>query len=362
MSAQPAALPLSPAAAWEAVLARDRARDGAFVYAVRTTGVYCRPSCPSRRPRREHVAFFAAPADAERAGFRACARCGPTAPAGRAAAAVAAAAAFLEAHLDERVTLAALARRVGLSPFHLQRAFRRALGLSPRAFQEARRLARFKAAVRGGASVGEATYAAGFGSARGLYQSARAGLGMTPAAYRRGGRGERVRFATAPTAAGALLVAVTDRGVCAVSLGDDDAALERALRRELPAAEVARDDGGLAAWLSAIARQVEGGPPADVPLDLRGTAFQLRVWRALREIPPGETRSYGALAAAVGDPRAARAVARACASNRLAVVVPCHRVVPAAGGPGGYRWGTPRKRALLEAEAAAAGWPTADRR
>ena len=348
-------LSLSPDAAWRAVLARDRALDGAFVYAVRTTGVYCRPSCPSRRPRRDHVAFFADGADAERAGYRACARCGPASPLGRAARAVEQAAAFLEAHLDERVTLAALARQVGLSPFHLQRTFRRVLGVSPRAFQDARRLSRFKEAVRAGATVGDATYAAGYGSARGLYESARGGLGMTPATYRRGGRGERVRFATTATPAGALLVAASERGVCAVSLGEDAAALEAALREELPTAEVVRDDTGLTGWIEAVAQRVTGQPAPEVPLDLRGTAFQLRVWRALRDIPPGETRSYGQVAALVGDPQAARAVARACASNPVALVVPCHRVVPAAGGTGGYRWGGERKAALLAAEASARG-------
>jgi AraC family transcriptional regulator of adaptative response/methylated-DNA-[protein]-cysteine methyltransferase len=357
-SASPTPSP-SPDAAWRAVLTRDRALDAAFVYAVRTTGVYCRASCPSRRPRREHVTFFAGAADAEAAGYRACARSGPASPGPRAARAIERAAAFLEAHLDERVTLAALAQRVGMSPFHLQRTFRRALGVSPRAYQDARRLSRFKQEVRAGVTVGEATYAAGYGSARGLYESARGGLGMTPATYRRGGRGEHIRFATAGTAAGQLLVAASERGVCAVNLGEDAAACERALRAEFPTAEVTRDEAGLAGWVEAVARQVAGSPAPDLPLDLRGTAFQLKVWRALRDIPPGETRSYGQVAAAVGDAAAARAVARACATNRVALVVPCHRVVPAAGGAGGYRWGAARKQVLLEAEASRARAPQA---
>lgn len=353
-----AAAPTLPdEAAWQAVLEHDRARDGAFVYAVRTTGVFCRPSCPARRPRRENVAFFAAPADAERAGFRACARCGPGSPPAASARAVERAAAYLEARLEERVTLAQLSRAVGLSPFHLQRTFQRLLGLSPRAFQEARRLDRFRRLVRAGESVGSATYGAGFGSSRGLYQSARAGLGMTPAAYRSGGERETIRYGTAATPLGRLLVARTGRGVCAVALGDGDEGLERELRTEFPRARLERDDRGVGRWLRAVAGQVEGGAPAELPLDLRGTAFQLRVWKALRDIPRGETRSYGAVASAMGAPRGARAVARACATNRLALLVPCHRVVRGGGDLGGYRWGLPRKRRVLKAEAAAVGPP-----
>lgn len=335
--------------AWRAVLARDAARDGAFVYAVRTTGVYCRPSCPSRRPRRENVAFYAGPAEAERDGYRACARCGPGAPPG-AEAAVRRAVALLDAATDERLSLADLARSAGLSPFHLQRTFKRIVGLSPRAYQDARRLARFKERVRAGEAVGAATYDAGYGSSRGLYESARAGLGMTPAAYRKGGAGERIAYSTVATALGRLLVAATARGVCAVSLGDRDGALEEALREEFPRASIARDDGGIRRWLRAVERQLSGGPAADLPLDLRGTAFQLRVWEALRGIPRGETRSYGALAAELGAPRSARAVARACATNRIALLVPCHRVVRGEGTTGGYRWGAARKRAVLEGE------------
>ena len=337
-------------AAWKAVVTRDRSQDGAFVYAVRSTGVYCRPSCPSRRPRRENVTFHATAEDAERAGFRACARCGPGAPLGRGERAAERAARWLEEHLDSRVTLAELARRTGVSPFHLQRTFRRIYGASPREYQDARRLRGFKDAVRGGEQVAAATYAAGYGSSRGGYESFRSGLGMTPTAYRRGGRGERIRFGTLATAVGRLLVAATDRGVCAVSLAEEDRTLERELRAEFPEATIDRDDRGVAAWLAAVARGIEGGPTPDVPLDLRGTAFQLGVWRALRGIPFGETRSYREVAAAAGQAGAARAVARACAANRVAVLVPCHRVVPAAGGTGGYRWGAERKRALLALE------------
>jgi AraC family transcriptional regulator of adaptative response/methylated-DNA-[protein]-cysteine methyltransferase len=337
-------------AAWKAVVTRDRSQDGAFVYAVRTTGVYCRPSCPSRRPRRENVTFHPTAEDAERAGYRACARCGPGASPGRGEQAAERAARWLDAHPDARVTLAALARRAGVSPYHLQRTFRRIYGVSPREYLDARRLRGFKDAVRSGAPVAAATYAAGYGSSRGVYESVRSGLGMTPSAYRRGGRGERIRFGTLATALGRLLVGATERGVCAVSLADDDGTLERELRAEFPEAAIARDDRGVAAWLAAVARGIAGGPAPDVPLDLRGTAFQLGVWRALRGIPYGETRSYQEVAAAAGRAGAARAVARACAANRVAVLVPCHRVVPAAGGAGGYRWGAERKRALLASE------------
>jgi AraC family transcriptional regulator, regulatory protein of adaptative response / methylated-DNA-[protein]-cysteine methyltransferase len=335
--------------AWEAVLGRDARLDGRLVYAVRTTGVYCRPSCPSRRPRRENVLFFAAPSDAETAGFRACARCGPASGAGLDA--VRRAAAYLERHLDERITLRDLAAAVGLSPFHLQRSFRRVYGVSPKAFQDGRRLGRFRARVRAGDPVGVATYEAGFGSSRGLYDVARARLGMTPGAYRRGGAGETIRFTVVPSDLGRVLVAATDRGVCSVALGDDAEPLEAALRGEFPGAAIVRDDAALAALVDEVGRAAAGeAGRAALPLDLRGTAFQLRVWDALRAVPRGRTRTYSELAAAIGAPRAVRAVARACASNPVALVVPCHRIVRGDGGMGGYRWGLDRKRALLERE------------
>jgi AraC family transcriptional regulator of adaptative response/methylated-DNA-[protein]-cysteine methyltransferase len=352
LSETPKRMPASDDQAWQAVADRDRTLDGAFVYAVRTTGIYCRPSCPARRPRRKNVVFFAVAAEAERAGFRACARCGPRSPLDASEETVRRALAYLDGRLDERVTLRELAAHVGRSPFHLQRTFSRLMGLSPRAYQDARRLAGFKARVRDGGSVAQATYQAGFGSSRGLYQSARAGLGMTPARYRRGGQGETIRFSTVETPLGRLLVAAADRGVCAVSLGADDGALESTLAAEFPRAAIRRDDAGVRRWLGAIQDQLECGASAHVPLDLRGTAFQLRVWKALRDIPRGQTRSYGAVASAIGRPGAARAVAQACATNRLALLVPCHRVVRAGGEPGGYRWGPLRKRRLLAGERA----------
>ncbi|HEX5759869.1 MAG TPA: bifunctional DNA-binding transcriptional regulator/O6-methylguanine-DNA methyltransferase Ada [Thermoanaerobaculia bacterium] len=340
--------------AWAAVLARDAGRDGSFVYAVASTGIYCRPSCPSRRPRRPQVAFFPSPETAEAAGYRACRRCRPRDGAPAAAAAVARACAWIEAHPDEPVTLAALARAVGLSPAHLQRTFRRATGVTPKQFADARRLARLKTRLKKGDDVTTALYDAGYGSSSRLYERSDARLGMTPATYRRGGPGVRIRFACADSPVGRLLVAATERGLCAVMLGDDDDALEAGLRGEFPQAEVAADSEGLGATVAAVLASLDGGGPSPaLPLDVRATAFEQRVWAALQEIPPGATRTYGEVAAALGRPGAARAVGRACAANPVALVVPCHRVVRGDGGLGGYRWGEERKRRLLAREGAA---------
>jgi AraC family transcriptional regulator of adaptative response/methylated-DNA-[protein]-cysteine methyltransferase len=342
-------------AAWAAVLARDGREDGRFVYAVTTTGVFCRPSCASRRPLRGNVRFFSGAELAAEAGFRPCARCGgvPAAP----SRAIERALAHIERHLDERITLAALARASGVSPFHLQRTFVRAVGASPLQYQRARRLETFKAEVREGAGVGAATYAAGFGSSRGLYESARGGLGMTPGAYRRGGRGERIRYALGSSALGEVLVAEASKGLCAVHLGADGATLERELAREFPLATLERDDA-LRPRIEQVLATLRGEPAALLPIDVRGTAFQLRVWRALRQIPPGQTRTYADVAATIGSPGASRAVGAACAANRLAVLVPCHRVVAAQGRAGGYRWGVDRKLRLLELEASVSGTRT----
>jgi AraC family transcriptional regulator of adaptative response/methylated-DNA-[protein]-cysteine methyltransferase len=344
--------------AWRALVARDAAWDGRFVYAVATTGVFCRPSCPSRRPRPENVRIFFAPADAEGAGFRACLRCQPNGVT-NAEACVAAARETLDRFVEsggERPTLDRLAAEVGMSPFHLQRAFKARLGLSPAEYLRVRRGERFKAELRGGETVSRATFGAGYGSSSRAYADAAAQLGMTPARYRRGGRGMTIRFTVARTALGHVLVAGTERGLCAVSLGDDPAALERELRAEYPAAAVTRADSSgtgdpLAAWADAVVAYLDAHGAAPVaPVDVPGTPFQRRVWDALRAIPAGETRSYGEVAAAVGAPKGARAVAAACASNRVALVIPCHRVVREGGALSGYRWGAERKRALLEAE------------
>jgi AraC family transcriptional regulator of adaptative response/methylated-DNA-[protein]-cysteine methyltransferase len=340
---------------WGAVLARDAASDGQFVYAVLSTGIFCRPSCPSRRPRREQVRFFSQPEAAQRAGFRPCLRCEPTAPQARGAHARLAerVCRYIDAHPDEQLTLAALGEAVGLSPNHLQRSFKRAMGISPREYAAARRVEGLKAQLREGRDVTGALYEAGYGSSSRLYEQSDERLGMTPAAYRRRGEQMQIDYTTVESPLGRMLIAATERGVCAVSLGDDDAALERGLRDEYPAAQIGRDDAALRVWVEPVLARVEGpGPHPDLPLDVRASAFQQRVWHELRAIPWGSTRSYGELAQALGQPNAARAVARACATNPVAIVNPCHRVVAADGGLSGYRWGAERKRALLEREAA----------
>jgi AraC family transcriptional regulator of adaptative response/methylated-DNA-[protein]-cysteine methyltransferase len=335
---------------WRAVLARDRGFDGAFVFAVRSTGVYCRPSCPARRPRRAQAVFFGGPAEAERAGFRACLRCRPRDGArDRDVEVVGRVCRRIEegGPADER-DLAALA---GLSPRQLRRVFRRVAGVTPREFRDACRIARWKEHARAGRGVSAALYEAGYGSPSRLYERAGAALGMTPATYRRRGRGARIAFAAGPCALGRVLVAATEAGVCAIRLGDDDAALEAGLRAEFAEAEIRRDARALRPTLRAIAREAGGAAPhLDLPLDIRATAFERRVWDALRAIPRGETRSYGAIAKALGAPGAARAVGRACAANPVALAIPCHRAVRADGGLGGFRWGVARKRALLARE------------
>jgi len=340
------------AARWRAVLGRSRAHDGAFVYAVTTTGIYCRPSCPSRRPARDNVRFFAAPDDAERHGFRACRRCTPrTLGADPARARLEAALRFLEAQADERPTLAAIAQAAGLSPSHLQRAFTREFGVSPREWLAQRRLETLKGRLKSGESVGLATYEAGFGSSRGVYALAARRLGMPPGRYARGGAGQQIRYAIERSPLGALLVAATSRGVCDVIPGDRIESLIAELRAEFPHATLTREKSGrVSRWARTLARRLREGELPRLPLDLAGTPFQLAVWRALRDIPFGETRTYGEIAAKLGRPHAARAVASACAANRAAVVVPCHRVTPATGGTGGYRWGRERKRSLLALE------------
>jgi AraC family transcriptional regulator of adaptative response/methylated-DNA-[protein]-cysteine methyltransferase len=347
------ALP-SDTEAWRAVLARDTRYDGRFVYAVRSTRIYCRPSCPSRRPSRHNASFFDSPAEAERAGYRACLRCEP---AGGGATAIARTVDETRRYLEQQtevVSLAELALRAGLSASHLQRSFKRLVGVSPREYQDARRLDRFKTRLRSGDTVSRATYEAGFGSSSRVYERADAMLGMTPAAYRRGGAGLVVRYTIADAPVGRVLVATTERGVCAVELGATNADVERALRADFPNATIQRDDEGHATWVRAVLDRVRDprrAPEHHVPLDVHGTAFQRQVWKALLDIPFGERRSYGEVAAAIGRPGATRAVARACASNRVAVVIPCHRVVRSSGALAGYKWGVDRKRRLLADEA-----------
>jgi AraC family transcriptional regulator of adaptative response/methylated-DNA-[protein]-cysteine methyltransferase len=347
-----AALRTTESSRWDAVVARDRAAANAFVYAVQSTGIYCRPGCASRRPRRDRVAFFDNPLDAERAGFRPCRRCRP-----KEAAApdpwvdrIRRACVYL-ANVDGHVTLATLARRLGGSPYHFQRNFKRLVGITPREYSDASRMARIKRALRGQQSVTAATFEAGFGSSSRLYERAAPKLGMTPSAYRRGAVDVAIRFTTIESPIGRLLVAATARGVCAVSLGRSDAALREALSREFPYAAISRDRQSLAEWTRQILEHLAGRQPRlDLPLDIRATAFQWQVWQALTAIPYGATRTYAEVAKAIGRPAAVRAVARACATNPAAIAIPCHRVVPSSGGVGGYRWGAPRKRTLLAAE------------
>jgi AraC family transcriptional regulator, regulatory protein of adaptative response / methylated-DNA-[protein]-cysteine methyltransferase len=339
---------------WTAVAARDRRADGAFVYAVHSTGIYCRPSCPSRRPRPDRVKYFAAGAEAAAAGYRACRRCDPDGAApGPVARKVAAALALLErAEPGHTPSLAALARGAGCSAAYLQRAFVQVLGLSPREYGAALKLARFKAGLRSGRTIADATFDAGFGSSSRIYEQAARALGMTPAQYRRGGAGLELVFATAPCPLGFVLVAGTLRGISAVTLGDSAGALIERLRSEFPAAVIREDHDALRDSVDAVLRHLGGEPSAtrDLRLDVRATAFERRVWSALQQIPPGSRATYAEVATMMGAPGAARAVARVCATNRLAIVVPCHRVVPAAGGVGQYRWGAGRKAGLLDAE------------
>jgi AraC family transcriptional regulator, regulatory protein of adaptative response / methylated-DNA-[protein]-cysteine methyltransferase len=356
MNAVNATEQLNEAARWTAVLAHDRMADGTFVYAVRSTGVYCRPSCPSRRPRRDRVAFFEAPADARAAGFRACKRCNPDAPAHAAdpwADRIRRACVYL-ANVDGHPALATLARRLGGSPYHLQRNFKRLVGVTPREYAEACRLRKVKQHLQRGGDITGAIFDAGYASSSRFYERAVPKLGMAPSVYRRGGAGMTIRYAIVDTRAaslGRLLVAATDRGVCAVAMGTTDAELAAVLAREYPAATIVNNAGALSEWTRAIVAHLAGRTPTlDLPLDIQATAFQWQVWEALAAIPYGETRTYTEVAAAIGRPRAVRAVARACATNPVALAVPCHRVVPAAGGEGGYRWGIERKKALLARE------------
>lgn len=340
--------------AWRAVQRRDRTFDGTFVYAVRSTRIFCRPSCPSRRPTRSRVEFFGTTAEAELAGYRPCKRCRPTSnDAARIDRAIARAARYLTAHADEAVTLDALSRTVGVSAFHLQREFKRALGVSPREFRDAERRRRLADRLRKGDTVSRATFDAGFGSSSRVYERSARAMGMTPAAVRKGGAGERMQFSIVNSRLGRLLAAYTERGVCAVAIGDEDRVLEQRLRSDFPEAEIQAAGPAIHEWVTAIVHGLdEESTTGTIPLDVRGTAFQRRVWNALQHIPRGTTLSYSQLASRIGQPQAARAVARACATNPVALVIPCHRVVREDGTLGGYRWGVERKERLLADEAA----------
>ena len=346
---------LSAERQWQIVLSRNRRYDGAFVYAVRSTGIYCRPSCPSRRPGRAQVAFFPEPGAAEQAGFRACRRCHPaeTSPSDARVPLVEAVCRLIDARPDAPARLAALSAGAGVTPHQLLRAFQGVLGVSPRQYRDARRLDRFRRELRSRKRVSPALYEAGYGSTSRVYERAHAQLGMTPATYSRGAPGIAIAYTVAPCSLGHVLVATTPRGICRVTLGRSADELEAGLRAEFSAALLRHDRGRgpLAGAVAAILRFLDGRlDRLDLPLDVRATAFQRRVWEALRKIPSGGTRSYSEIARAIGKPRATRAVARACATNPAALVIPCHRVVRADGDLGGYRWGLERKRALLEQE------------
>jgi AraC family transcriptional regulator of adaptative response/methylated-DNA-[protein]-cysteine methyltransferase len=337
---------------WQAVVGRDTSRDGEFVFAVGTTGIFCRPSCPARRPRRENVQFFRRPEDAERAGYRACLRCKPKAAGSNPQMAmVRAVCRFIEQHLDEPLTLQQIAEEFRRSPFHLQRTFKGVLGITPKEYADACRLKSLKHNLQAGHSVTRAMYDAGYSSSSRLYERTASQLGMTPDKYRRGAIAATIRYALSDSPLGRMLIAATEKGICTIQFAKTDEELVQGLMREFPFAQRRREEEGMKEWRVSLLHQMRTGKTSEaLPLDIRATAFQRRVWTALQRIPFGETRSYSEVAKAIGKPTAARAVARACATNPVAVAIPCHRVVRESGEMGGYRWGMERKEALLEME------------
>jgi len=337
---------------WDAVAARDRSMDGVFLYAVLSTGVYCRPSCPSRRPKQENVVFFRTRVAAEHAGFRACKRCKPemVAAPNPNSDLVEKVCRYIDSHPDEPATLEALSRSIGLSPFHLQRTFKSLTGITPRAYADSRRLQSLKAGLREGHSVTRSLYDAGYGSSSRLYERASSQLGMTPLRYRKQGSGVTIHYTIAKSELGHMLLAGTDKGVCSIQFGDSERTLSEGLRHEFPRADLVRADREMAKSIQAVQQRLRGEEANALPLDIRATAFQRLVWEELQAIPYGSTESYSEIARRIGHPKAARAVARACASNPVAVAIPCHRVVRENGDLGGYRWGIKRKERLLSLE------------
>jgi AraC family transcriptional regulator, regulatory protein of adaptative response / methylated-DNA-[protein]-cysteine methyltransferase len=344
-------------ARWDAVVAKRTDADGRFVYAVATTGIYCRPSCSSRQPARRNVNFYETSVEAERAGYRACRKCGgqPKGDDDRQLVAVRRACLEIETAEEQAPSLDRLAQVAGLSPHHLHRTFKKAMGITPRQYWDTIRLERLKDNLRSGEPVAPALYGAGYGSSSRLYEKSDGQLGMTPASYGRGGAGAVIAHAQRSSALGLVLVGATSKGVCFVALGDDEATLTAELERDFPKARLHRDDEGLGEMLDTVVAHLDGREPnIRLPLDVQATAFQRQVWQALSDIPYGETRSYGELAQAIGKPGAPRAVGRACGSNPVALLVPCHRAIGADGRLTGYRWGVDRKQALLERERIAA--------
>jgi AraC family transcriptional regulator of adaptative response/methylated-DNA-[protein]-cysteine methyltransferase len=338
---------------WQAVLARDSKQDGKFFYGVTTTGIFCRPTCPSRRPAEKNVVFFDDTQQAAHSGYRPCMRCRPLAADGDPTRAlVRKVCAYIDANLEEPLSLSTLGRQFRLSPFHLQKTFKSALGISPKEYVDARRMRLLKNDLRSGHSVTTALYDAGYSSSSRVYERATSHLGMTPDKYRRGAVAVPIHYTTAATPIGRMLVARTPQGICSIAFGSNDDGLETGLRREYPFATRKRDDAALETHVSSLIKQIDGGPAAKLPLDIQATAFQRRVWKHLQSIPAGKTNSYSEVARAIGAPTASRAVARACATNPVAVAIPCHRVVRENGEMGGYRWGAERKKNLLAAESA----------
>jgi len=339
---------------WRATTSRDSRADGTFVLAVRTTKIYCRPSCPARRPLRQNVLFFKTKEEAKKQGFRPCLRCKPDEIAGSIALVEKATRRIVQVE-DDSVRFGALAKELGTTGGTLRRAFTQVTGLRPRELAEALRLTKFKKLLRSGKKITDAMYETGYGSSSRVYERSNAQLGMTPGAYRKGGKGMKIGYSIAKSTLGNVLVAATERGISAVYLGDTEAKLVQELRDEYPRAEISAGDHSFERWVNEIVRRVEGKPPSiELPLDLQATAFQRRVWQELQRIPAGTTKTYTEVALALGDPKAVRAVARACATNPVSIVVPCHRVIRQDGNLAGYRWGLSRKEQLLEQERAAA--------
>jgi AraC family transcriptional regulator, regulatory protein of adaptative response / methylated-DNA-[protein]-cysteine methyltransferase len=347
---------LNPDECWQAVLARDHRQDGEFLFAVSTTGVYCRPSCPARRPHRENVRFFRKPEQAERAGFRPCLRCRPKSAGNQSGRQIQSICRYIEQHLDDPITLSRLGVEFQMSPFHLQRTFKRVLGVSPKAYADSCRMKLLKQNLQAGHNVTRALYDAGYGSSSRLYERTSSKLGMTPDRYRRGAVATEIRYTCEASPLGRMLVAATERGICAIHFAATDEELVEGLKREFPFGVRKQDSHTMRPWVQALHKQLAGHPLSEqLPLDIRATAFQRRVWAYLQSLPLGATRSYGDVAKAIGQPSAARAVARACATNPVAIAIPCHRIVRGDGNLGGYRWGIQRKRALLEMEQRQAG-------
>jgi AraC family transcriptional regulator of adaptative response/methylated-DNA-[protein]-cysteine methyltransferase len=339
---------------WRATLARDARADGTFILGVRSTHIYCRPSCPARRPLRRNVVFFRTGEEAEKQGFRPCLRCKPNEKSG-ALALVERAARELAHSSEDTIRVAMLARKLGATPSGLRRAFQQVTGLAPRDLADALRLKRFKGLLRGGKNITDALYETGYGSSSRVYERSDAQLGMTPAAYQKGGKGMKLNYSIAKSPLGKVLVAATERGVSAVYLGGAEQTLLAELRAEYPRAEIAPAKESYQRWVGEIVGRIEGRPSSvELPLDVQGTAFQRRVWQELQRIPRGTTRTYTQVAQSLGQPRAVRAVARACATNPVSIVVPCHRVIRGDGSLAGYRWGLSRKEQLLAAERSAA--------